>query len=274
MKRLSIFIPSSFSSDERDKKIRVFKIGQLARIASTFRVNNIIIYNDHDKKVNSKKEGNFIKNILLYMEVPQYLRKKIIPLSKKLRYVGVLPPLRTMGHPKENEVQRYREGIVVKVKKGKSYVYIGLKEKFVLDMKLKKGERVIVDLKEKRIVSKEELPIYWSYDVHGVYSSLSQALKENKQDLIIGTSKYGSPLNEVYENLKEDVRENNKIGIVFGAPYGRGLREILKIEGKSPDKVFHYFINTIPNQGVRVVKTEEALSSTLSILNFLLNLED
>jgi hypothetical protein len=57
--------------------------------------------------------------------------------------------------------------------------------------------------------------------------------------------------------------------IVFGSPK-RGLQEILKQEGKTPEEAFDYFINTVPNQNVSTVRTEEAILISLGILNLTL----
>ena len=57
--------------------------------------------------------------------------------------------------------------------------------------------------------------------------------------------------------------------IIFGSPK-RGLQEILKQEGKNPEETFDYFINTVPNQNVSTVRTEEAILISLGILNLTL----
>jgi hypothetical protein len=69
--------------------------------------------------------------------------------------------------------------------------------------------------------------------------------------------------------------------VAFGAP-GRGLPDILGIEteavaarstggevepdGSDPDPGFDLWLNTIPNQGSEVVRTEEAMFASLATL--------
>lgn len=105
---LSIAIPSSALINENDPKIKTFKIGMIARACAVFRVDEIIIYRDP-----RLDESRFIKDVLEYMETPQYLRK-YIPIKRTLRFAGVLPPLKIPSHkPKQVKVGEIREGFVV-----------------------------------------------------------------------------------------------------------------------------------------------------------------
>jgi hypothetical protein len=54
--------------------------------------------------------------------------------------------------------------------------------------------------------------------------------------------------------------------VAFGSPR-LGLKEILVQEGKSPDDVFNFFVNTVPGQNVATVRTEEAVFISLGVLN-------
>src|SRR5674536_400237 len=87
---IQLAIPSSLTIETADQKIKTYKVGQIARAAALFRVNRIAIYRDpaHD-------DSRFIAAILQYMEAPQYLRKLLFPRSNELRYIGVVPPLKT-----------------------------------------------------------------------------------------------------------------------------------------------------------------------------------
>ena len=91
---LSILIPSSLTSESKDPRIKTYKVGQIARLASIFRVDKIIIYKDPEYD-----DSKFIDLVLRYAETPQYLRKQLFPLRDELKYVGVIPPLRTPHHP-------------------------------------------------------------------------------------------------------------------------------------------------------------------------------
>ena len=258
----SIFMPSSYSKDVRDEKLRVFKIGILGRAAAVFRVDKIIIYDDKDAKIDGKKEGAYMKEILEYMECPQYLRKHIYPLRDDFKSIGALPPLRTKGHPKEDEEEQIREGIALKGNE----VYAGLERNIPARTKLKPGQRVIIDTKTGELVDKASLG-YWSFTVEA-YGSFKDALVSNIPDLLIGTSRLGDDIRSIQAKVKKSIKEAKTMGVVFGSPFYRGLEEILAGEGMELSE-FDYYINTVPDQGSRVVKVEEALTATLAILNLL-----
>ena len=56
--------------------------------------------------------------------------------------------------------------------------------------------------------------------------------------------------------------------VLFGSP-SEEVSEILAREDLSVNEIAHFNLNTIPNQGVETVRTEEALFATLSELNLL-----
>ena len=121
-KQMTIFIPSSFLSETKDLKLRTYKVGLIGRSAALFRVTKIVIYSDND----DSKGAKFISDILTYMNTPQYLRKQVFPITKELRYVGILPPLRTPHHPTgELRAGDYRQGLTTKRTKKGTVVDIG-----------------------------------------------------------------------------------------------------------------------------------------------------
>ena len=261
-----LFVSSSYSTDERDQRIRISKIGFLGRLAIIFRVNKILIYDDRDPKLDGAKEGNFLKSVLEYLECPQYLRKFFFPLRREFRYLGALPPLRSAGHPKITEEQDIREGVVLRTGRRRSFIYVGLENEISIKEKLPINQRVLVNIPKKRLIDKSDLD-YWSYDVF-FYKSLGEAISKNKVDLLIGTSRKGNDI-RFAKKLFRDLKKSNSVGIAFGSPFYRGLEEILAGEGLGID-IFDYYLNMIPNQGSRVVRSEEAIAATLACLNLLI----
>jgi len=69
---LSLLLPSSLAIDASDLRSKTAKIGQIARAASVFRADRIVIYRDPDLD-----ETELIERILNYAETPQYLRKRL-----------------------------------------------------------------------------------------------------------------------------------------------------------------------------------------------------
>ncbi len=116
---LSVFIPNSFLSESKDLKVRTFKVGILGRALAVFQIDNVVIYNDdHIKNENGEEDGEFIAEVLNYMNTPQYLRKSAFPIRPELKHVGILPPLRAPHHPvnSQPDVGDYRQGFTVKKK--------------------------------------------------------------------------------------------------------------------------------------------------------------
>ena len=108
-------------------------IGKLARVFCMYRVNEIVVYNDEafarDKRASGFDPSEFIVKILQYLETPQYLRKKLFPISALLRNVGLLTPLECQHHLKVEDVSEYREGVILKRptrEKEGSWVDVGL----------------------------------------------------------------------------------------------------------------------------------------------------
>ena len=75
--KFNLAIPDSFLYGIKSEIDSTFKIFQLSRALSIFRVENIYIF--HDKIINPKSnEVDLIITLLEYLDTPQYLRKKSI----------------------------------------------------------------------------------------------------------------------------------------------------------------------------------------------------
>jgi predicted SPOUT superfamily RNA methylase MTH1 len=64
-------------------------------------------------------------------------------------------------------------------------------------------------------------------------------------------------------------KKSHKILVAFGAPT-QGLYEIVAHENLKLDKVAHFTVNAIPNQGTETVRTEEASYASLALLNLII----
>ncbi|MEM2105054.1 MAG: RNA methyltransferase [Candidatus Bathyarchaeia archaeon] len=276
-KKISIAIPASVVSDTPHLREKTAKIGLIGRAAAIFRVDEIIIYMDNPN-VRQAADMDLTATLLAYMETPQYLRKRLFKLKPQLKYAGVLPPLRTPHHPlnrrtKDLRVGEYREGVTVSSDKDGTRVDIGVeKTALIPHRQLAKNQRLTVKVTkidgqvEVAIVSREEIPHYWGYDVAAEGKTLGKILKEKDFDLTIATSKYGVPFSDVVEDLSRRWEKAQNILLIFGAPT-QGLYEIAKLEGLALDDIVDFVVNTIPMQGTETVRTEEAVMSTLAIFN-------
>jgi predicted SPOUT superfamily RNA methylase MTH1 len=276
-RKLAIAIPVSIIADIPHLREKTLEIGLIARAAAIFRVNEILVYSDNVGG-SQNRDRNLIVDILSYAETPQYLRKRLFKLKPELRYAGILPPLRTPHHPLERRARKlkmgeYREGAVVSVTEAGSMVDVGVERPLPLpDAQLSVNKRVTVKVTktwkqpEVALAKREEITSYWGYIVKSLKGSFGQLTKTYHYDLVIATSKLGTPLSEVTNELAERWMKSGKILVAFGAPT-QGLQEIVEKENLSLDKVADFTVNTISNQGTETVRTEEALYASLALLN-------
>lgn len=283
---LSVLIPSSIVDNAQSKELRTYLIGEIARILGIFKISEVIVF--HDKlKDNSKDYINyFIKN-LQYLETPQYLRKTLFPLSEDLKLSGLMNPLESQHHLRKDEWSPYREGCVLNrpVNGEYSWVNIGLDKDCKINQKLPPKTRVTVKLNEKYFNEKLKfytgVPVsmsepfiktgtYWGYIVR-VCESYSEVLKDSifqeGYDFIIGTSDKG----ENYQTANFKKKKNFKhCLIVFGGITGiEGMMnddEHNNINEKNVSKGFDLYLNTCMNQGLRTIRTEEAILITLAVI--------
>jgi len=275
---LSIAIPASIVEDTPHLREKTYKIGQIGRACSIFRVEQIIIYFDK-REHNQTKEAALVASILKYMDIPQYLRKTLVKFDPQLSFVGILPPLRSPHHlfsKKQEELKLgiLRQGAVIDSKNGHSLLDIGVGKPAIIEGSFTKRQRITVKLTsigEKLTAMKldeSEIRIYWGFKVTVTKLPLAESTKKIGFDLIISTSKYGDEITEVFPQLKTAWKKSKKALVPFGSPT-QGLREILTKEGVEMSEYSDFTINMIPNQGVETVRSEEAVFSSLSLLNTL-----
>ena len=255
--KVRLAVPSSFTSETADHKIKTYKVGSLARAAAVFNVDTVAIYRDA-----AYDDSAFIATVLRYMETPQYLRKLLFPRSKALRHIGVVPPLKTPHHVSTRD--DVRDGVVIDVGTDHAWVEIGLDCPALLRKAgLRKGERVTVKVFSRDKLEAEAIqttPEHWGYSVQ-VVGSIGDVLK----GLVVSTSRHGKV---VHPSMIEEIqrRDVNLLTFVFGAPH-RGVEALLNDIGLAIGDVSDFIVNTIPNQGTETVRTEEAIMATLSVFN-------
>ncbi|CAF1219296.1 unnamed protein product [Adineta ricciae] len=242
--------------------------------------------------------------LLEYLECPQYLRKQFFPRQKLLEYAGLLNPLDAPHHLRTNEFWLYREGVTLPLRpadgKG-SWVDVGLYEtKVQIDKRLQQGLRVTVrrtDItpeeyfqtkelsndtqqtnKKKRIpgeivspsTPRLESAFYWGYQVRKA-ETIRTVVEDcpfddgdshpAKYDLVIGTSERGTS----YDKITEFPRFRHAL-IVFGGLQGLEKAFAQEEDSVTAEQLFHFYLNTCPQQGSRTIRTEEAILITLSCL--------
>ncbi len=233
----------------------------------------MIIYRDR-AGADAEKEGIFLEKILRYHETPQYLRKYLFKKDPDLQYTGILPPLRAPHHPniEAAAVGQLREGIVSE--SGPiSIVNAGYEESVRVIGRLTPGKRLTVRITrvnpriEAEIVDRSELTIYWGPRFSRENRTLGQVVKGGEHDMTISTSRRGADIRHVMDKLQQQWKSANRTLLLFGSPR-EGVPDILAREHIRVSEL-SYNINTVPQQAVESVRTEEALHATLAILNTL-----
>lgn len=292
---VSIAVPGSILENAQSAELRTYLAGQIARAACVFCVDEIIVYDDIGEKLNTKKsklediDGVKVARkscvqlarILQYLECPQYLRKHFFPIHKDLEFAGLLNPLDAPHHLRMTNEFKFREGITMnkKVKPGKgSQVNVGLLQDVSTDKLLNPGIRVTVRMLPPSEVSKKlkgkivslatpraETGVYWGYTVR-IANSLSQVFTQcpykDGYDLTIGTSDKGTPI----DNLPSNGVTYNHALIVFGGLHGieAALESDEQLQVEEASLLFNHYINVLPNQGSRTIRTEEAILIAMS----------
>lgn len=278
-REFSIAIPASFVSDTPHLREKTFRTGLVGRGAAIFRVDEVIVFPDMPE-IDQSRDVNLLVLILSYMETPQYLRKRLFKIRSELRYAGVLPPLRTPHHPLVNRLERlnvgeYREGVVVSSAAKGSFVDVGVEQPaLIIGKKLPKNMRITVKITNIKkqflatLANREETGTYWGYKVTISKVPFGQLVKKRNFNLVIATSRKGKSILKTMDKLRERWKVSKRVLVAFGAPT-QGLYEILAREGLKLEEVVHFVLNTVPAQGTKTVRTEEALYATLAILNTL-----
>ncbi|XP_074141028.1 putative methyltransferase C9orf114 homolog isoform X1 [Sminthopsis crassicaudata] len=290
---LSVALPGSILNNAQSLELRTYLAGQIARACAIFCVDEIVIFDEEGEDVKSV-EGEFVgigkkgqasvqlARILQYLECPQYLRKAFFPKHQDLQFAGLLNPLDSPHHVRQEEVLEYREGIVLDrpTRPGRgSFVNCGMKKEVQIDKNLEPGLRVTVRLDQQqipeskslkgRVVSSQEprthAGLYWGYSVR-LASCLSAVFAEGPYkdgyDLTIGTSERGEDLSSV------QLPNFNHAIVVFGGLQGleASVEADPNLEITDPSVLFDFYFNTCPGQGSRTIRTEEAILISLATL--------
>ncbi len=287
---VSVLVPSSLAREAEDKREATRKLGYVARAATIFRADRLVVFPDRDGET-GRFDGGFVSTVLRYAATPPYLRKEAWGKRDELEYAGVLPPLRATSQTgsESNGSGSLRQGIVTEVGPDQRVrVNCGLQHPISLvvppKMAVDEGERVTVRISSRRPVRAklvdEPLP---GFAVE--QTDLSAALGREDAGVCIAASRFGEELTVGRLETLAGRVDRDGMTVAFGAPE-RGLPDILGIEastvGVDPtgrrdgddssveptaDPGFDLWLNTVPNQGSEVVRTEEAMFATLAALS-------
>ena len=274
--RLRVAVPTSLVADVPHLREKTTRLGFLGRAFGIFRVDEVLIYNDVPGS-ESATQGRFISSVLSYMETPQHLRKHLVPMNPDLRFVGILPPLRTPNHPASRrigdlKIGETREGVVIESNARTSRVDIGVDSLVEIPVKLHRRSQVLVKIEKiapkitVELIDHNRIDIYWGFRVTLKNLPLGRLIQENRPDVVIATSRLGERVETMLDQLRTSITAASSVLLAFGSPK-RGLHEIIAQEGMKLSTLATFTVNFVPNQGTQTVRTEEAVYSALAILN-------
>jgi hypothetical protein len=281
----SVLVPSSLTREAEDEREATRKLGYVARAAAVFGVDRLVVYPD-SRGEDGHLDGGFVATVLAYAATPPYLRKEAWDVRDELEHVGVLPPLRLVTQTGSGSTGSgsLRQGIVTEVgPDGRVRVNCGLQHPVSLPVPSSmtapgEGERVTIRVSSRRPLRAKLVdgPLPGFTVTRG---NLDAALRREDAGLRIAASRHGESLTvSRLDGLVQRIDAAGGSTVVFGAPE-RGLPEILDVEPPSgetppqggsddtePNTRFDLWLNTVPNQGSDVVRTEEAMFATLAPL--------
>ena len=278
------------SAKSHDQK--TYLAGTIARALAVFCVDEVVVFDDEPLHANCASDANhtdnesytaqtdpshFLAHVLSYLETPPQFRKTLFPMHPNLRTAGTLPSLDMPHHLRPNDWCQFREGITVEEasSSARTYVDIGLPQKcFLRDVQIPPKTRVTLKLDEDSeeadavapTTPREEAGYYWGYNVRRC-SSLSAVFTEcpfnGGYDLSFGTSERGKPISSISST---NIEPHAHLLVVFGGVAGieaaAKADEVLRSKGIDAGNVgelFDHWVNLLPGQGSRTIRTEEAV---------------
>lgn len=278
--------------------------GQIARACAVFCVDEIVVFDDGQAPTLPPERNGytgytdpnyFLYHILSYLETPAHLRKALFPIHADLHLAGTLHSLDMPHHMKADEWCPYREAVAAGQDVNSdgisgTWVNCGLPNDVFVPVSLEDGTRVTVklhrrpkssgDVLEAEAVSpdapRQEAGYYWGYSVRQA-SSLSAVFTECQHeggyDVSLGTSERGRPASSALTPKDEYYVQPhwNHLLMVLGGVAGLEAafsadHELRAAGVPEAQELFDRWINLVPQQGSRTIRTEEAVWIGLTCL--------
>ncbi|KAK5164285.1 uncharacterized protein LTR77_009979 [Saxophila tyrrhenica] len=303
---VSVALPGSVIANAVTHDQKTALAGHIARACAVFCVDEIVVFDDGHADTRAPERGGytafadpsfFLYHVLSYLETPPHLRKALFPMHPDLRTAGALPSLDMPHHMRSEDDCEYREGITTRSAQRKDgapgmLVECGLRQQVFVPVELEENVRLTVqlpqharssakDMVECNVVApdapREQAGYYWGYSVRQA-SSLSNVFTEcphdGGYDASIGTSERGHPVSSLADRASDRSLEPTwqHLLVVFGGVAGLEVAlandpELQAAGVHDASEVFDYWINLVPGQGSRTIRTEEAVWVGLACLS-------
>ncbi|KAG2623305.1 putative methyltransferase C9orf114 homolog [Panicum virgatum] len=153
---VSIAVAGSIIDNAQSLELATMLAGQIARTATVFRIDEVVVFDSTPASENGgtgdgeESGARFLVRILEYLETPQYLRRRLFPMHKNLKF-GLLPPLDAPHHVRKHEWSEFREGVTLEGDRSKgTLVDVGLNKNVLVEQILEPGKRVTVAMGTNR----------------------------------------------------------------------------------------------------------------------------
>lgn len=266
--------------------------GQIARACAVFCVDEIIVFNDGQTPIRAPERDGytaysdpnfFLYHVLSYLETPPHLRKALFPMHPDLRTAGALPSLDMPHHLRSNEWCPFREGVSVaptQLPGGRAGTLLdcGLASKVAVPVELEPQTRLTVRVPEDENdegeavapdTPREEAGYYWGYSVRQAQSLgavFTECPFDGGYDMSVGTSERGTTVSALLDGKDATYVQPNwkHLVLVFGGVSGLEAalsadRELQNAGVMEVKDLFDRWVNLVPGQGSRTIRTEEAV---------------
>lgn len=231
----------------------------------------------------------FLYHVMSYLETPPHLRRALFPMHPDLKAAGSLPSLDMPHHLRSDEWCPFREGVSVGHSETKggatsSRIDCGLPCKITVHLPLEPSTRITVRVPEAAAAGtgrdvegeavspdtpREEAGYYWGYSIRQAASLgavFTECPYDGGYDISIGTSERGATLANLLdeESLVHVDPTWQHLVVVFGGVAGLETaltadQELLGAGISQVKDLFDRWINLVPGQGSRTIRTEEAV---------------
>jgi methyltransferase len=217
------------------------------------------------------------------------MRRTLLPIHPNLKAAGLMASLDIPSHPHHTDWLPYCEGVTtagLPPHGSGTLVDVGRKTPVTISENVPPKTRITVRIDDydpsraepvDPATPRTEGGYYWGYSVRRC-NTLAAVFEEcsykGGYDMSIGTSERGLPILEAFpEKKKKDYANFKHLLVVLGGPRGLeyaaendpALHEMGIGRGRTKE-LFDHWVNVLPGQGSRTIRTDEALFIGLSAL--------
>jgi len=297
------FLPDVLIADSQIFSAKTLELKSLlactiARALAVFCVDEVVIFDDepNDGRVREHDAqeytadidpSHFLAHVLSYLETPPFLRKSLFPFHKNLRLQGIFSSLDMPHHAQNLTSCPYKEGVTVSSSSSSAspttIVNIGSSKNVTLPgVEIPPQTRVTLrldpdDPTEAEAVGpstpREEGGYYWGYTVRrcpSLSSVFTECMFDGGYDVSFGLSERGHSVSELdVRNVPPPQHALIVLGGVAGLEVAADADPELKAKGigkRNVGDLFDHWVNILPGQGSRTIRTEEAIWIGLTTL--------